>query len=116
MESRTGRLSDSLGPKSRNAHPTGVHQSKGLRSEKDSAGRPVSRGLKAEDVEEIEMRLRREFDLETKFGPTSGLTRLERFHRAVKLGLDPPEWVEEIVEKHGIDSDLNKHVFAPGKI
>ena len=111
MESRTGRLSDSLGPKSRTGH-----QTKGLWSEKESVGQPVSRGLKTEDVEEIETKLRREFDLETKFGPTSGLTRLERFHRAVKLGLEPPEWVQEVVEKHGVDSDLNRHVFAPGKI
>lgn len=33
----------------------------------------------------------RAFDLELKYGPCAGLTRLERFERAKQLGFAPPE-------------------------
>lgn len=32
----------------------------------------------------------RQFDLTSKFGPCVGISRLERWERAAKLGLDPP--------------------------
>ena len=38
------------------------------------------------------------FDLTNKYGPCTGLTRLERWERAEKLGLDPPRAVKDIVE------------------
>ena len=77
----------------------------------------VARGLKThENLDEIEMRLRQSFDMETKFGPVSGLTRLERFERAEKLQLSPPSWVKKVIVAHGVDSDLNQHVFSPGKV
>merc|ERR1712224_778667 len=39
-----------------------------------------------------------EFDLDAKFGPAMGISRSERWERAEKLNLDPPEAVKEILE------------------
>mmetsp|Transcript_11987 Transcript_11987/g.33722 ORF Transcript_11987/g.33722 Transcript_11987/m.33722 type:complete len:118 (+) Transcript_11987:310-663(+) len=41
----------------------------------------------------------RQFDLSSKYGPCIGMTRLERWERADKLGLDPPEAVEAILRR-----------------
>lgn len=32
----------------------------------------------------------RQFDMDMRFGPCLGITRLERWERAVRLGLNPP--------------------------
>lgn len=68
-----------------------------------------------DDQERVE-RMLREFDLSTKYGPTSGLSRLERYQRAKKMGLDPPCWVEQAIHKYGESSDFNQHVFSAGKL
>ncbi|KAI9136897.1 hypothetical protein BKA69DRAFT_1042207 [Paraphysoderma sedebokerense] len=39
----------------------------------------------------------RQFDLDMKFGPTIGLTRLDRYKRAISMGLDPPTDVGIVV-------------------
>lgn len=87
---------------------------------------PAARGLKtpqaeaaalpAAEVAADEAALR-QFDLDTRFGPVSGLSRLERHARAAALGLDPPDWVVDLVTKHGGEgSDADRHLFEPGKI
>lgn len=69
-----------------------------------------------EELEQLEQRLRSEFDLETKYGPVVGLSRLGRWERAVRLGLDPPRWVRDTIVQHGTESDLNAHIFTSGKV
>merc|ERR1712216_1047245 len=39
-----------------------------------------------------------EFDLTLKYGPTLGITRSERWDRAARLGMDPPEEVKSILD------------------
>lgn len=41
----------------------------------------------------------RAFDLNGKFGPCVNPTRLERWERAERLGLDPPKEVKALLEK-----------------
>ena len=43
----------------------------------------------------------RGFDLTSAYGPCLGLTRLERWDRAVKYGLDPPKAVLEALQRRG---------------
>ncbi len=69
-----------------------------------------------EQLEQLEQRLRSEFDLETKYGPVVGLSRLGRWERAVRLGLEPPRWVRDTIVQHGTESDLNAHIFTSGKV
>lgn len=40
----------------------------------------------------------REFDLDSRFGPCMGMTRIDRWERAEKLGLDPPPRVKTLLE------------------
>ena len=37
-----------------------------------------------------EVSILRDFDMNLKYGPSRGLSREQRFRRAVKFGLDPP--------------------------
>ena len=57
----------------------------------------------------------RQFDLDSRFGPCSGITRLERWERAVELGLDPPAEVPQLVRRHGTNSLFNKDLFSEEK-
>lgn len=110
MSTRAHRESEGINlPKSRSTlTQQGKHEAK---------GQTLARGLQtSENLADVEMRLRRSFDMETKYGPVSGMSRLERYERAEKLHLGPPVWVKQVIEAHGVDSDLNKHVFSPGKV
>ena len=47
----------------------------------------------------VETKLRA-FDLETKFGPCLGITRMERWERAQRLGKKPPAEVKALLEEN----------------
>ncbi|KAL5731916.1 hypothetical protein ACHQM5_004597 [Ranunculus cassubicifolius] len=47
----------------------------------------------------VEEEMLREFDMDMKYGPCCGMSRLDRFKRAEKLGLNPPKDVEGILVK-----------------
>ncbi|RSH84606.1 uncharacterized protein EHS24_006130 [Apiotrichum porosum] len=55
----------------------------------------------------------RVFDMTSKYGPCAGITRLDRWDRAKKLGLNPPEEIRKIlVTQQGEDSvDLRESVL-----
>ncbi|XP_007942892.1 DNA polymerase delta subunit 4 [Orycteropus afer afer] len=52
------------------------------------------------DVEEVELELLRQFDLAWQYGPCTGITRLQRWHRAEQMGLDPPAEVHQVLKTH----------------
>jgi len=52
---------------------------------------PLDDGLSATE------RVLRQFDLEPKFGPCTGMTRLERWQRADRFGLNPPDHIKELL-------------------
>ncbi len=43
--------------------------------------------------------LLRKFDLDLKYGPCSGLNRMQRWQRAQSLGLEPPSYIFDILNK-----------------
>jgi len=47
--------------------------------------------------EEVEQKLRA-FDLDMRFGPCLGITRLQRWERAQANGLDPPAEIKVLLE------------------
>ena len=57
----------------------------------------------------------RQFDLALDYGPYSNITRMERFERAVKLGLAPPQSVKFLIDKFkGQDPDTaHRYVICP---
>lgn len=64
------------------------------------------------DVEEVEdddivnatEKTLREFDMNMKYGPCIGMTRLERWERANKFGLNPPKDVEILLKSGLVDT------------
>jgi len=51
-----------------------------------------------EEQKKIEVELLREFDLTEKFGPCIGLSRMQRWHRAERFGLEPTPKVRKVLE------------------
>ncbi|KAH7687125.1 DNA polymerase delta subunit 4 protein [Dioscorea alata] len=50
-----------------------------------------------DEYDEMEVKLR-QFDMDMKYGPCLGLTRLERWNRAESMGLHPPLELGSILE------------------
>ncbi|KAG0292841.1 hypothetical protein BGZ98_002452 [Dissophora globulifera] len=65
-------------------------------------------GFHQSDLSETEKVLR-QFDLTSKYGPCTELTRLERWERASLLGLNPPQHVKDTIVAHAMA--LNNPVF-----
>mmetsp|Transcript_16332 Transcript_16332/g.40274 ORF Transcript_16332/g.40274 Transcript_16332/m.40274 type:complete len:143 (-) Transcript_16332:204-632(-) len=82
------------------------------------SGNQVGPVVKKEKVKvirkEIEEKLKG-FDMDASYGPCIGITRLERWNRAKKFGLDPPIEIREILEDGNChdhsawDDLLNRH-------
>ncbi|XP_047631086.1 DNA polymerase delta subunit 4 [Phacochoerus africanus] len=51
-------------------------------------------------VDEAELELLRQFDLAWQYGPCTGITRLQRWHRAEQMGLAPPPEVRQVLQTH----------------
>lgn len=47
-----------------------------------------------------DLQILKNFDLTLEFGPCTGITRLERWERAQKHGLNPPDEVKDILLKN----------------
>ncbi|KAK9240871.1 DNA polymerase delta, subunit 4-domain-containing protein [Lipomyces kononenkoae] len=63
------------------------------------------------------VRILKNFDLTAAYGPTVGMTRLQRWRRAEKLGLKPPEVVYKIlVSKEGKSMDELREGYLYGQI
>ena len=86
--------------------------SKRLSSHVVSKQRGLESAAASVDLDALEARLRREFDLENKFGPVTGMTRMERWERAQRMGLDPPSWVRDEIAQQGLTSAVNHHLFG----
>ena len=52
------------------------------------------------------------FDLASKFGPCVGLTRIARWQRAHRFGLDPPQRIMELLEGRDDDVPSNSSLFT----
>jgi len=47
----------------------------------------------------------RQFDMNMKYGPCMGMTRLARLERAVKLGLNPPQEIAELLKSGNVQQE-----------
>ncbi|XP_046572807.1 DNA polymerase delta subunit 4-like [Haliotis rubra] len=65
-----------------------------------------SRGNKTQQA--IDLELLRQFDLTLEFGPCSGITRMERWARAEKHGLNPPQGVKDLLEQNSHDEEYTQ--------
>lgn len=62
-------------------------------------------------AEENDLRLLRDFDLNWVYGPCMGITRLERWNRAEKHGLNPPAEVKQLVLANAEDEQYTHCVW-----
>jgi len=53
----------------------------------------------------------RSFDLNNAYGPAVGMTRLERWERAMSLGLNPPSDILDILKSSGRDPNIIESLF-----
>ncbi|KAL7878104.1 hypothetical protein SRHO_G00047470 [Serrasalmus rhombeus] len=54
---------------------------------------------------ETELQELRKFDLDWRFGPCTGISRLQRWERAALHGLDPPQEIKDILLKDNMDPE-----------
>ncbi|XP_035690807.1 DNA polymerase delta subunit 4-like [Branchiostoma floridae] len=54
---------------------------------------------------QTDIQLLKQFDLNPDYGPSIGITRLERWERAEKFGLTPPEDVRDLIVQHTEDEE-----------
>ncbi|XP_036909255.1 DNA polymerase delta subunit 4 isoform X3 [Sturnira hondurensis] len=80
-------ITDSYPVVKRRESPTGHSKGK-LAPELEEETPPLS-------VSEVELELLRQFDLAWQYGPCTGITRLQRWHRAQQMGLEPPPEVRQ---------------------
>ncbi|XP_004682631.1 PREDICTED: DNA polymerase delta subunit 4 isoform X1 [Condylura cristata] len=87
-------ITDSYPVVKRREDPTG-HSKGELVPELGEEPQPLSA-----DVDEAALELLRQFDLARQYGPCTGITRLQRWHRAQKMGLEPPLEVRQLLQAH----------------
>ncbi|AEE28498.1 putative DNA polymerase delta, subunit 4 [Arabidopsis thaliana] len=57
-----------------------------------------------EDYDKEEEMLR-QFDMNITYGPCLGMTRLDRWERAVRLGMNPPNEIEKLLKTGKVQQD-----------
>ena len=60
---------------------------------------------------EVEIKVLKHFDVTLEFGPCTGITRMDRWERAEKHGLNPPLVVKEIILKHLDDAEFTESLW-----
>ena len=66
-----------------------------------------------EDLSDAEVLLRR-WDMDLKFGPSTGMTRMERWERALAFGLNPPTYIRELLQSMQLDTQDQKPLIKNG--
>lgn len=79
------RLSDVLPQKKRIAHQVPI------------STKPSTSKADAESQRKAEFDILKKFDLTLEYGPCLGITRMERWERAQKHGLNPPLAVKDLI-------------------
>ncbi|KAM4594520.1 DNA polymerase delta subunit 4 [Fundulus diaphanus] len=61
---------------------------------------------------EEEMRKLKQFDLDWRFGPCTGISRLQRWERAKSHGLNPPEEIRELLLESPADPEYSLSLWS----
>lgn len=76
----------------------------------------LTEAVHEEDYDVVE-KLLRQFDFCTDYGPVNGMTRLQRWNRADRLGLNPPSLVKEILETdQGVEDPKYRESYLFGYV
>ncbi|XP_062334009.1 DNA polymerase delta subunit 4 [Osmerus eperlanus] len=63
-------------------------------------------------VREMELQELRQFDLDLRFGPCIGISRMQRWERASLHGLNPPEEIKELMLTRDTDPDYTHCLWS----
>ncbi|MED6255098.1 hypothetical protein CHARACLAT_017531 [Characodon lateralis] len=73
---------------------------------------PLSQQDVASTIREEEMQKLRLFDLDWRFGPCTGINRLQRWERAKLHGLNPPEEIRELLLQTHADPEYSLSLWS----
>ncbi|XP_030005355.1 DNA polymerase delta subunit 4 [Sphaeramia orbicularis] len=85
---------------------------KGGKREKSPTPSPPPQEEAETDVREEELEKLRQFDLDWRFGPCTGISRLQRWERAKLHGLNPPEEIRELLLQSQTDPEYNQSLWS----
>ncbi|XP_068178679.1 DNA polymerase delta subunit 4 [Antennarius striatus] len=72
---------------------------------------PPQKEAEAEAVRQEELEKLRQFDLDWRFGPCTGISRLERWERAKLHGLNPPEEIRDLLLHTQADPEYSQSLW-----
>ncbi|XP_041641423.1 DNA polymerase delta subunit 4 [Cheilinus undulatus] len=84
---------------------------KGGKREKRSPSPPPQKENESKSVREEELQQLQQFDLDWRFGPCTGISRLQRWERAKLHGLNPPEEIRELLLQTQNDPEYNQSLW-----
>ncbi|XP_059407600.1 DNA polymerase delta subunit 4-like isoform X1 [Carassius carassius] len=61
---------------------------------------------------EVDLQELKKFDQEWKFGPCTGISRLQRWERAALHGLNPPQEIKDILLKQSTDQEYTQSLWC----
>ncbi|XP_067258798.1 DNA polymerase delta subunit 4 isoform X1 [Chanodichthys erythropterus] len=67
---------------------------------------PPQLSEREKDLQEL-----KKFDLDCRFGPCTGISRLQRWERAALHGLNPPQEIKDIVLKENTDPEYTQSLW-----
>ncbi|XP_071361594.1 DNA polymerase delta subunit 4 [Trachinotus anak] len=73
---------------------------------------PPQKEAETEPVREEELHKLRQFDLDWRFGPCTGISRLQRWERAKLHGLNPPEEIRDLLLQTDTDPDYKLSLWS----
>nr|XP_046256079.1 DNA polymerase delta subunit 4 isoform X1 [Scatophagus argus]XP_046256088.1 DNA polymerase delta subunit 4 isoform X1 [Scatophagus argus] len=82
------------------------------REKKSTPPPPRKAEVETETVQEEELQKLRQFDLDWRFGPCTGISRLQRWERAKLHGLDPPEEIRDLLLQTHTDPEYNLSLWS----
>uniref|UniRef100_A0A674C7P4 DNA polymerase delta 4, accessory subunit n=1 Tax=Salmo trutta TaxID=8032 RepID=A0A674C7P4_SALTR len=73
--------------------------------QKDTEPRPLT-------AREIELQELRQFDQDWRYGPCTGISRLQRWERAAQHGLNPPQEIRDMLLSADTDPDYTHCLWS----
>ncbi|XP_078123693.1 DNA polymerase delta subunit 4 [Sander vitreus] len=82
------------------------------REKRPSPPPPPQQEAETETVREEELQRLRQFDLDWRFGPCTGISRLQRWERAKLNGLSPPKEIRDLLLQTHTDPEYNRSLWS----
>ncbi|XP_051242431.1 DNA polymerase delta subunit 4 [Dicentrarchus labrax] len=84
----------------------------GKREKRPTPSPPPQKEADTGTVREEELQKLRQFDLDWRFGPCTGISRLQRWERAKLHGLNPPEEIRYLLSQTHTDPEYNLSLWS----